>query len=176
MKSEQVLNMYNRARMESTGKCRVQLVNPKNNEQYEIEFTAVEEECTLLLGSKAVQQMNLIEIRYENIAALQIEGKITGLIMQLIEIDYNNVFIGEGQFEKKLHLEVDPTVQPVKQPLCRMPIAIEQKLKDELTRLEKLGVVKAVDTPTDWVSSLVVVKNPNGKVRMYIDPTPSTKH
>ncbi|CAC5387825.1 unnamed protein product [Mytilus coruscus] len=35
--------------------------------------------------------------------------------------------------------------------------------------------IKAVDTPTDWVSSLVTVKKPNGKLRICIDPKPLNK-
>lgn len=52
---------------------------------------------------------------------------------------------------------------------------MKPKLKQELTRLEELGVIKAVDTPTDWVSSLVLVKKPNGKLRVCIDPQPLNK-
>ena len=32
-----------------------------------------------------------------------------------------------------------------------------------------------MDTPTDWVSSLVVVKKPNGKLKICIDPKPLNK-
>ena len=31
-------------------------------------------------------------------------------------------------------------------------------------------MIAAVDTPTDWVSSLVLVEKPNGKLRICIDP------
>jgi hypothetical protein len=32
-----------------------------------------------------------------------------------------------------------------------------------------------VVTPTDWVSSLVIVKKPSGKIRLCIDPEPLNK-
>ncbi|XP_072769508.1 uncharacterized protein [Nerophis lumbriciformis] len=38
------------------------------------------------------------------------------------------------------------------------PIALREKLKDELARMEKLGVIKRIDEPTEWVSLLVVVQ------------------
>ena len=44
-----------------------------------------------------------------------------------------------------------------------------------LTRLRKIRVIKPVDTQTDWVSSLVVVKKPIGKLRVCIDPKPLDK-
>ena len=52
---------------------------------------------------------------------------------------------------------------------------MKPKLKQELARLEELGVIKAVDTPTDWVSSLVLVKKPSGKLWVCIDPQPLNK-
>ncbi|VDI14483.1 Hypothetical predicted protein, partial [Mytilus galloprovincialis] len=55
------------------------------------------------------------------------------------------------------------------------PNYLKPKLKAELQRLEKLGVIKPVDTPTDWVSSLVIVKKPSGKIRLCIDPKPLNK-
>ena len=55
------------------------------------------------------------------------------------------------QFEKKLHLDIDTSARPVKQPLERVPLAMKPKLKEKLTRLEKIGVIKRVGMPTDWV-------------------------
>ena len=33
-----------------------------------------------------------------------------------------------------------------------------------------MGIVSPVNAPTDWVSSLVVVEKPNGKLRICLDP------
>ena len=72
-------------------------------------------------------------------------------------------------------METDSTVAPVKLPLRSLPVALKQELRRELNRLENLGVIAAVDTPTNWVSSLVLVKKPNGKLRICIDPKPLNK-
>ena len=173
--SKQVLSMFNGSKMETIGKCRVNLVNPKVDEECETEFVVVNNDCTPLLGSKTVQKMKLIKVRYENISLVQEKTEAMGLTMQQIAADFHDVFTGEGKFEKKLHLELDTTIEPVKQPVRRIPVAMKPKLKQELTRLEELGVIKAVDTPTDWVSSLVLVKKPNGKLRVCIDPQPLNK-
>ena len=55
-------------------------------------------------------------------------------------------------------------------PPRRVPIAIKPKLQEELERLEHLEVIKKVEGPTDWVSSLVNVIKPSGKLRVCIDP------
>ena len=67
-------------------------------------------------------------------------------------------------------VNVDSETRPVVMPPRRVPIAIKPKLKDELQRLEELDVIEKVTGPTDWVSSLVTVVKPSGKLRLCIDP------
>ncbi len=45
-------------------------------------------------------------------------------------------------------------------------------MKKEIDRLVRQGILEPVDTPTDWVSSMVVVLKSNGKIRLFIDPKP----
>ncbi len=68
-----------------------------------------------------------------------------------------------------LHLDVDETVQSVVMPPRRVPLALRDRLKDELDRLETVGVITKVTKPTDWVSNLVVAEKPNSKLRVCID-------
>ena len=81
---------------------------------------------------------------------IQEKPEATGLTMQQISTDFLNVFTGEGKFEKKLHLELDTNIEPMKQPVTRIPVAMKPKLRQELAHLKELGIIKAVDTPTDW--------------------------
>ena len=70
----------------------------------------------------------------------------------------------------KVHLQVDKTVTPVVMPPRRVPLSVKDRSKEELERLEKLGYIVPVVQPTEWVSSLVTVHKPNGKIRVCIDP------
>ena len=72
--------------------------------------------------------------------------------------------------EGTLHLEVDKSVPPSIMPPRRVPLTLKERLKQELTRLERVNVIKREEEPTDWVSSLVVTEKPNGKLRVCIDP------
>lgn len=45
-----------------------------------------------------------------------------------------------------------------------------ERVKEELDHMEKLGVIRKAEQPTEWMSSLVVVEKPNGKVRLCLDP------
>ena len=41
-----------------------------------------------------------------------------------------------------------------------------KKIKD----LEEAGVLSRIDKPTDWISSQVALRKPNGSIRLCIDP------
>ena len=58
-------------------------------------------------------------------------------------------------------------MQPRAAPPRKVPIAMKSKLKNELERLENLGVIAAVDKPTEWVSNLVLATKKSGELRVY---------
>lgn len=60
----------------------------------------------------------------------------------------------------------------MKMPARKVPLAIKDKLKQELDRLEQLEIIKPVNTPTDWISSLVIAPTSIGRIRLCIDPRP----
>jgi hypothetical protein len=173
-KSKKKLVMFNGTEMTPAGEIILRVRNPKNGKKYKVNFVIVEKDCKPVLGLKAVQYMQLMTINVENmIAAVTTEQKPSSKTEVMAQ--YNDVFEGEGKLEGQLHLETDPNVSPVKMPCRKWPIAIQEKVKQELKRLEKLDVVAKVNTPTDWISSVVINTKPNGKVRLCIDPKPLNK-
>ena len=46
-----------------------------------------------------------------------------------------------------------------------------EKVKTELQRMEKVGVISRVSEPTDWCAGMVVVPKPDGRVRICVDLT-----
>ena len=60
----------------------------------------------------------------------------------------------------------------VQLPTRRVPVALKEPLKQELDRLSNIGVIQRVDTPTEWISAIVVTTKKNGKVGLCIDPKP----
>ena len=53
----------------------------------------------------------------------------------------------------------------------RVALPLMPKVKEELQRMEKLGVISKVDIPTDWYAGMVVVPKPDGRIRICIDLT-----
>ena len=83
---------------------------------------------------------------------------------------YTQVFTGLGRLEKPYHIEVDPTVTPVVNPPRTVPAALRDRVKEELDDMERRGVVRKVEEPTDWVNSMAIVEKPNGSLRICLDP------
>ena len=48
---------------------------------------------------------------------------------------------------------------------------MKSKVKAEIARMEKRGVFRKVEQPTDWCAGMVTVPKPNGKVRICVDLT-----
>ena len=51
----------------------------------------------------------------------------------------------------------------------KVPVALHDRVKEELQRMENDGVIKKQEEPTDWVNSMVIVETPK-KLRICIDP------
>ena len=75
-----------------------------------------------------------------------------------------------GQLEGEYHIKADSTTNPVQHAPRRVPVALRDRLKSELDKMVEQEIICPVTTPTPWVSSLVVVSKPNGKIRLCLDP------
>ena len=90
-----------------------------------------------------------------------------------IVASYPELFQRElGTLPGTVHLEVEQDATPVVAPPHRVPVSLKNKLKEELDRLQQLGVIAPIDEPTPWVSSLAVAVKKSGSLRICIDPRP----
>lgn len=82
------------------------------------------------------------------------------------------MFDGIGCLEGTYRIKIEPTVSPVVHPPGKIPFTQRERerVKEELDHMEKLGVIRKAEEPTEWMSSLVVVEKLNGKVRLCLDP------
>ena len=53
----------------------------------------------------------------------------------------------------------------------KYPIMLRGEMKQELVRMENLGVIAKVTEPTDWVSGMAFSRKENGNLRICICPT-----
>lgn len=67
-------------------------------------------------------------------------------------------------------IKVEENIQPVIHPSCKIPIALRDKVKESLDRMEREGVIVTQRKSTRWVNSMAMVTKPYGKIMICIDP------
>ena len=78
----------------------------------------------------------------------------------------------EGEYEIKLKPNATPYSLTTPR---RIPLPLKSQDEEELCRMEQLGVIRRVDTSTEWCSGMVVVPKSNNKVRICVDLTKLNK-
>ena len=71
---------------------------------------------------------------------------------------YSDVFHGLGTLPGYVYLQTNPEVASVQHTSRKMPVALKKEVKAKLDEMEKRGIIAPVTDPTDWISSMVVVK------------------
>ena len=79
------------------------------------------------------------------------------------------LMVAIGCFQGTYHISVDTKVPPVVHPPHRIPLALRDRLKEELDFLVNQEFLTPVTYPTDWVNSCVCVTKSNGKLRLCLD-------
>ena len=71
----------------------------------------------------------------------------------------------------EVKLDVDLSIPPVIQPPHKIPQAMVKPLKREIDRMLELKLIQKLDIneATDWCHNLVLVRKPNGKLRVCLD-------
>ena len=153
-------------------------VKSKTDVEQELTFHIVETNQPGLLGLTSSQDLGLIKVvmmakteekQTEPDQGEEVTKSSEELREQVLQ-KYAQVFTGLGRMEKPYHIEVDPTVTPVINLPRTIPAALHDRVKEELDDMEKRGVVRKVEEPTDWVNSMAIVEKPNGSLRICLDP------
>jgi len=55
-------------------------------------------------------------------------------------------------------------------PPRQIPYSLKGRLQQSLEKNVRLGVLKKVNQPTDWINNLVIVEKKDGSLRLCLDP------
>jgi hypothetical protein len=113
-------------------------------EERKVKFHVVETQSTSIISGQTAEEIGLIKRIY------QVENK------------YSDMFEGLGCIPGEYSIKINKEVEPVVHPPRKVPVALRQKVKEELARMESLGVIQKQTEPTPWVNSMVTVTKPNG--------------
>ena len=175
------LRMWNNSEVSPLGTTRIVLKNPENHRKYSIEFVVVHGNLLPIIGARAAQQMKIITVHTGNFTPAppgRTCNKPAPLInalctTQQVISQYPDIFQRElGILPGEVHLEVNTAVPPVITPARRIPAALRPQFRNELDRLQKLGVIEPVNEPTPWVNSVAIATRKSGSMRICIDPRP----
>ena len=125
-----------------------------------MEFEIVRYKATPIFGLKTCLELNLISRLY-SLSELTTSDEILE--------NFSDVFEGLGCLSTEYKIHLDKDAKPVVPPR-KIPFAMKTKVKDKLSRLERMRVIEKVSEPTEWVNSLVVEEKPNKRVRLCLDP------
>ena len=86
---------------------------------------------------------------------------------------FPNVFQGLGNFEDPFKIKLREGAKPYALHTPRhIRIPLRQQVKEELDRIERIGVISQVEEPTQWCAGMVVVPKNTGDVRICVDLKP----
>ena len=172
------LRMFDGTELLTSGAINLPVKHPRTMKIHQLDFYVATKHEQPLLGFKACRALDLLRVVDENICVVGPPATIdepTCLTEAVVLQEYPDLLEGVGLLDGDVHLEVDESVQPVQMPLRRVPIGIRDRVESELQRLVSDGIIAQVTEPSKWVSALLVVSKPNGKVRLCIDPRPLNK-
>ena len=81
-----------------------------------------------------------------------------------------HVFQGLGRLKGSYSIQIDNSIRPDVHAPRRIPVTMRHKVHEKLEQLVNEGVTTPVTDATDWVSSMVLVQNPNGQIRLCLVP------
>ena len=115
-----------------------------------------------LLGRSAILDLQLIK----RIAAVDHSSQLSP------KDEFPSLFKGLGKFEGEYRIELRDDAEPYSLPTPRrVAIPLLKCVRQELERMERIGVIAKVNQPTEWCSGMVVVPKANSKVRICVDLT-----
>lgn len=114
---------------------------------------------TALLGRPAINKLELV-------------ARLDSISIETLKTSYPKLCSGLGEVRKPYAIRLKPGAEPfsLKTPR-RIPLPLMDKVKQELSRMESLGVISRVEDPTDWCAGIVVVPKKTGAVRICVDLT-----
>jgi len=151
----------------TTGSFKAQVKCTETGKRSYEEFTVVKGSGKTLLGITTATKLNLLRVGppqdHINVIA---EGDGEDILRK-----YHDVFQGVGKLKNfQLKIHINQEVRPIAQHVRRIPYGLRGKVREQLDDLLQKDIIEAVpDSPTEWVSPLVVVPKSDKSVRICVD-------
>ena len=112
-----------------------------------------------LLGKPAIESLNLIT-------------RIDSVDKDSCRAKHPELFTSLGSLKGEYKIKLKPNSVPFALTTPRrVAHSLMPRVREELERMEKIGVITKISEPTEWCAGIVVVPKPNGKIRICVDLT-----
>ena len=92
---------------------------------------------------------------------------------------YAHLFTSISRFKcKPVHIMTRQTGVPIQKPPRKVPLAMKENFKKELDSMEAQGIISKFDgrdMSPEWLNSFIIMKKPNGSLRICCDLTDLNK-
>ncbi|UYV67096.1 K02A2.6-like, partial [Cordylochernes scorpioides] len=148
------------------GKCKASCTSGKKSEI--LEFLVVDLPAPPILGLAACKKLELI-LKVESLEQDHTRTKMDASPTKIIE-SYRDVFDEIGTLPGEHSVILRENAHPRIQLARRIPFALKKPVEMELKSMEEQKIISKVDQPAEWAHPMVIIKKPNGKVRICMDP------
>lgn len=146
------------------GECYLKCKTDKFENDFKFLVTSLDS-CPIL-GLDACKNLGLIQ----RLNLINKNCKLSEMPQKILS-EYSDVFSGSGLINKTVHIKLKPNCSPHVAAPRKIPLALHDKVREELSRMVETGIITKVNEPTEWVSNMVVVNKPK-KLRICLDPRP----
>ncbi|XP_053385838.1 uncharacterized protein LOC123539936 [Mercenaria mercenaria] len=125
----------------------------------DVEFSVLDGKGQALLSKDTSISLNVLRI-----------GPVVNLVKEDIMSENPELFKGIGKMKDfQLQIPIDEKIEPVVQSVRRIPFSLREKLEKKLLELENNDIIERVNSPSRWVSPVVVVPKGDDDIRLVID-------
>ena len=162
------LTAYGGSKVETMGVAWLKCRGGPNNVSHDFSFHIVDDHTKVspILGLHACILMGLIDVSPVVHGVHEINSVTSAILAEYADLFDESL----GKLPVQYKMTINNDVTPVIRPTRRIPAAMEAKVKAELDRMTKLGVIVPTSTPTEWISSMVATHKKDGSIRLCIDP------
>ena len=133
------LKTYKDGPIETVEVCKVSVVVA--GEQYKVQFTVIPHGSPSIFGANDSERLGLVS-RAALVRKVYSVMQEVDMTLDNIRENYQEIFQGLGCLEGKCTIHLKENSVPSVYPARKVPLALRGKLKEELRRLEKMGVIK----------------------------------
>ena len=116
-----------------------------------------------------IRELHRALIGLPAIEALELVHRVSSITSD-IPAKFPELFQGLGSLPGEYTIRLRDNAKPftITTPR-RVALPLLPRVKAELEKMEKTGVISRVDVPTEWCTAMVVVPKPDGRIRICVD-------